>query len=75
MDLTKLSKAELLVKCEELDITRCKSKNKGKLIELINEKEFPQILIHLNENINIIKNEKNKWKLIIWFQYYFKYSN
>jgi hypothetical protein len=60
MDLTKLSKAELLVKCEELDITRCKSKNKGKLIELINEKEFPQILIHLNENINIIKNEKNK---------------
>jgi DNA (cytosine-5)-methyltransferase 1 len=39
MDLTKLSKAELLVKCEELGITRCKSKNKSKLIELINEKQ------------------------------------
>jgi len=30
MDLTKLSKAELLAKCEELEITKCKSKNKGK---------------------------------------------
>ena len=34
-DLTKLSKKELLEKCEELGITRCKSKNKGDLIELI----------------------------------------
>jgi DNA (cytosine-5)-methyltransferase 1 len=33
--LTKLSKKELLEKCEELGITRCKSKNKGDLIELI----------------------------------------
>lgn len=35
-DLTKLSKAELLLKCEELGITKCKSKNKSELIELIN---------------------------------------
>ena len=36
--LTKLSKTELLEKCEELGITKCKSKNKTTLIELINEK-------------------------------------
>jgi len=36
MDLTKLSKSTLLVKCEELGITKCKSKNKGELIDLIN---------------------------------------
>ena len=36
MDLTKLSKIELLKKCEELGIKKCKSKNKDKLIDLIN---------------------------------------
>ena len=35
MDLIKLTKQELLVKCEELGITRCKSKTKAQLIELI----------------------------------------
>lgn len=34
-DLTKLSKIELLSKCEEFGIKRCKSKNKRELIELI----------------------------------------
>jgi len=34
--LTKLSKTELLEKCEELGIKKCKSKNKGELIEIIN---------------------------------------
>jgi DNA (cytosine-5)-methyltransferase 1 len=38
MDLTKLSKTELLEKCEELGIKKCKSKNKGELIDLINAK-------------------------------------
>lgn len=42
MDLTKLSKQELLVKCEELGITKCKSKNKGDLIDLINVKTQPK---------------------------------
>lgn len=37
MDLNKLSKTELLVKCEELGITKCKSKNKSELIILINK--------------------------------------
>ena len=38
MELTKLSKTELLEKCEELGIKKCKSKNKGELIDLINTK-------------------------------------
>ena len=35
MDLSKLSKIELLEKCETLGIKNCKSKNKNKLIELL----------------------------------------
>ena len=38
MDLIKMSKIELLEKCEHLGITKRKSKNKDKLIELINNK-------------------------------------
>lgn len=42
MDLSKLSKTELLDKCEELGIKKCKSKNKSELIELINQKHASQ---------------------------------
>ena len=38
MDLTKLSKKELLDKCEEFGIKKYKSKNKSELIELITVK-------------------------------------
>lgn len=38
MDLTKVSKIELLEKCEELGIKKCKSKKKGELIDLIQNK-------------------------------------
>jgi len=38
-DLSKLSKVELLSKCEELQIIKCKSKNKSQLVELILSKE------------------------------------
>jgi DNA adenine methylase len=38
MDLNKLTKKELLVKCAELGIEKCNSKNKNTLIELIIEK-------------------------------------
>jgi len=41
MDLTKLSKTELLEKCEELGIKKCKSKNKDVLIKLI--KNYQQV--------------------------------
>ena len=42
MDLTNLSKTELLEKCEELGIKKCISNNKGKLIDLINAKTQPK---------------------------------
>jgi len=38
MDFSKLNKNDLLLKCQELGITKCKSKNKSELIEMINEK-------------------------------------
>ena len=39
MDTSKMSKLDLLDKCKELGITRCISKNKSQLIELINSKQ------------------------------------
>jgi len=53
MDLTKLSKTDLLTKCSDLGITRCKSKNKHELIDLINKKN--------NKSTNVLK----KIKLVI----------
>lgn len=41
MDLTKLTKAELLVKCEEHGLTKVKSKTKPELIELLVAKMKP----------------------------------
>lgn len=60
MDLTNLSKAELLVKCDELGITKCKSKNKSKLIELINAKfENPESIDEVGTNY--LKETKAKY--------------
>jgi adenine-specific DNA-methyltransferase len=39
MDLTNLTKTELLEKCEKLGIIKCKSKSKSELIELINREK------------------------------------
>jgi DNA adenine methylase len=70
-----LSKTELLSKCEELGITKCKSKNKKELIELINRKTQPKQSVDItteddcaekktNDNvvevINYISNENDK---------------
>lgn len=52
IDLTKLSKIQLLEKCQEFGITKCKSKKKDKLIELINNK--------INFSLPIEKNIINK---------------
>lgn len=41
MDISKMSKLELLAKCKEIGITKCSSKNKSRLIELINSKSNP----------------------------------
>lgn len=46
MDLAKLLKQELLVKCEELGIFKCKSKTKSDLIKLIIAKQTPILEQH-----------------------------
>ena len=60
MDLTKLSKTELLEKCEELGITKCKSKNKCELIDLINQKQTIPQSTSLKKNPEFIIDENNK---------------
>jgi site-specific DNA-methyltransferase (adenine-specific) len=47
MEFTKLSKTELLAKCEQLGFTKCKSKNKDELINLLQEKSEPKKKIEL----------------------------
>jgi len=42
LDLNHLSKTLLLAKCDELGITKCKSKKKGELVELIHQKQMSQ---------------------------------
>ena len=56
MDLTKLLKTELLEKCEELGIKKCKSKNKLELINLI---EFKLQTIQAFKSINYSDNKYN----------------
>ena len=64
MEVTKLSKTELFVKCEELGISKYKSKNKKQLIELINGKTLKKIKPHIEfiieeepeNNIQFINN-------------------
>lgn len=69
MDFTKLSKEELLKKCEASGITKCKSKNKTELIKLINSqmqnsksnsKSKNQIKLIIEEDENENDNENNK---------------
>jgi DNA (cytosine-5)-methyltransferase 1 len=58
-----MSKLELLEKCEELGITKCKSKNKSQLIELINLAETKKQIATKtldNKNKNKNKNKNNK---------------
>jgi DNA adenine methylase len=59
MDLTKLSKIDLLAKCEELGITKCKSKNKGELIDLIHFKTHPKKKIELIIEEDDIEEQTN----------------
>jgi DNA adenine methylase len=66
MDLNKLSKTKLLVKCEECGFTKYKSKNKTELIELINSKfnikteqltvSLPQTELLICENNMVVEN-------------------
>ena len=54
MDLHKLSRIELINKCNELGIYKCKSKKKAKLIELIQEnmKQYENIHLTVDEDSN-----------------------
>lgn len=47
-DLQKCTKTELLLKCEEYGLSRCKSKNKGQLIQLIQD--------HLSNKEPVLQN-------------------
>jgi DNA (cytosine-5)-methyltransferase 1 len=55
MNISKMSKLELLEKCKDLGITKCSSKNKSQLIELINGKnkvvEETKIILSNEETI------------------------
>jgi hypothetical protein len=55
IDLKKFSKIKLLKKCEELGIKKCKSKNKEKLIELINK----QIILLNSSMVSDVDEIKN----------------
>jgi site-specific DNA-methyltransferase (adenine-specific) len=66
MDLTKLSKSELLSKCEELGIAKCKSKSKGELIKLINDKKsLPVIAVDKAEESNITLAKTGNENIVI----------
>lgn len=64
-DFTKLSKAELFIKCEELGITKYKSKNKGELMELINNTTTNKTKMTNNTK----KTQKKKIELVIHEEY------
>jgi site-specific DNA-methyltransferase (adenine-specific) len=69
MDLTKLSKTELLLKCEENGIKKCKSKNKEELIALlenkpVEKKKFGLIIEESDSEDNEILQNSNKEYLI-----------
>lgn len=54
MDLSKLTKTKLLEKCQELGITKCKSKNKNELIDLINNHTSNNLITDNNDNLTIL---------------------
>jgi DNA adenine methylase len=58
LDLTKLSKQELLTKCQEYGITKCKSKSKPELIELIQNKKLENTCVGVAD-ININDDDTN----------------
>ena len=71
MDLVKLSKNQLLINCDKLGITKCKSKIKSQLIDLINLKSNEQSTINIhNVQINdtdLIITNQDKFTLVDLF--------
>ena len=66
MDLSTLTKNELLIKCNELNIKKCSSKNKSQLIELI-EKELNHVPIQILDHNVLEHNESKTFKFIDLF--------
>ena len=64
INISKMTKLELLEKCKELDITKCLSKSKSQLIELINNKfkQSNQVKIILS-NEQILKQNTPEDKI------------
>ena len=60
MDLSKLSKAELLIKCDELGLTKVKSKTKPELIGIIQNAQKPSTTKNVVEGICVIKEHKEE---------------
>jgi len=66
MDLITLTKNKLLLKCEELGISKCKSKNKSHLIQLINLKT--NSIVKLDENTSKIEMNDISYELEIFLK-------
>ena len=62
MDLTKLTKPELLAKCEENGIKKCKSKNKEELINLLENKPVENKPVEKNKIDLIIEDDEEEIK-------------
>jgi DNA (cytosine-5)-methyltransferase 1 len=60
MDILKMSKIDLLEKCKELGITKCSSKNKPQLMELINSKNKTSNNTEEIKNVLISKDVINE---------------
>ncbi|MFY8160568.1 MAG: DNA cytosine methyltransferase [Candidatus Kapaibacteriota bacterium] len=58
-DISRMNKLELLEKCKELSITKCSSKNKSQLLELINSKQEAEANNTYQPQNIIISNETN----------------
>lgn len=53
--LSKLTKSELLAKCAELKITKCKTKSKAELIDLINSKVSIEFVEEEEKEVNTVE--------------------
>ena len=53
--IQKMSKSELLVKCQELNILKCKSKNKGELVELLKSYQKVEVEVEKVEKVEEIE--------------------
>lgn len=63
MDLVKLTKVELLAKCQELGISRCSSKTKGQLIELIEAKAKVETKVETKVELEVKEKVDTKVEL------------